>query len=100
MPSPKIALLGVVLESNRSSPVATRENFESFYVFEGDALLADARSASPTQVLNMYRSYSGGGSAAGGAGSTAAAGGGVATMAGSAVVKRFPITNERSFSSV
>ena len=40
---PKIALLGVILESNRLSPVATRADFESFYVLEGDQLLGAAR---------------------------------------------------------
>ncbi|MGI9475940.1 MAG: M81 family metallopeptidase [Hyphomicrobiaceae bacterium] len=46
---PKIALLGVILESNRLSPVATRDDFESLYVVEGDALLAAARE--PRSVI-------------------------------------------------
>ena len=41
--SPKIALLGVILESNRLSPIATRADFESFYVLEGADMLAAAR---------------------------------------------------------
>ena len=40
---PKIALLGVILESNRLSPVATRADFESLYVVEGSDLLGAAR---------------------------------------------------------
>lgn len=47
MVSPKIALLGVILESNRSASVATHEDFESLYIREGDELLADARSPHP-----------------------------------------------------
>lgn len=42
--SPKIAVLGVILESNRASPIATRSDFESFYVLEGAALLEAARA--------------------------------------------------------
>lgn len=42
--TPKIAILGVILESNRSSPVATRQDFESFYVLETAALLEAARA--------------------------------------------------------
>ena len=43
MKSPRIAILGVILESNRQSPVATRADFESHYILEGDALLSAAR---------------------------------------------------------
>lgn len=49
IPNPKIALLGVILESNRLSPVATRADFESLYVLEGDDLLAAARQ--PQSVI-------------------------------------------------
>ncbi len=42
--SPRIAILGVILESNRQSPVATRADFESHYVLEGEELLAAARA--------------------------------------------------------
>lgn len=45
MTRPRIAILGVILESNRQSPVATRADFESHYVLEGEALLSAARSA-------------------------------------------------------
>ena len=49
MAPPRIALLGVILESNRQSPVATRADFDSHYVLEGEALLAAARA--PRSVL-------------------------------------------------
>ncbi len=44
MSNPRIALLGVILESNRQSPVATLADFESHYVLEGQALLDAARA--------------------------------------------------------
>ena len=44
MSGPRVALLGVILESNRQSAVATREDFESFYCLEGDDLLSAARA--------------------------------------------------------
>ncbi|MBU2533375.1 MAG: M81 family metallopeptidase [Alphaproteobacteria bacterium] len=47
--NPRIAILGVILESNRSSPVATRADFESHYVLEGAALLSAARE--PNSVI-------------------------------------------------
>ncbi len=43
MAAPKIALLGVILESNRLSPVANRSDFEGFYIRQGAELLAAAR---------------------------------------------------------
>lgn len=43
-------MLGVILESNRIAPVATREDFESFYVLSGDALLDEARSEHPVMA--------------------------------------------------
>ncbi len=49
MAAPRIALLGVILESNRASPVATHNDFESHYICEGDALLAEARA--PSSVI-------------------------------------------------
>ena len=44
MPGPRVAILGVILESNRQSAVATKEDFESYYVLEGDAIVDAARS--------------------------------------------------------
>ncbi len=49
MTGPRIAILGVILESNRQSPVATRADFESHYVLEGKALLTAARA--PNSVI-------------------------------------------------
>lgn len=47
MLEPKIALLGVILESNRASPVARRADFESHYILKGSALLDAARAPNP-----------------------------------------------------
>ncbi len=44
MPGPRVAILGVILESNRQSAVATKEEFESYYVLEGDAIVEAARA--------------------------------------------------------
>ena len=44
MPGPRVAILGVILESNRQSAVATKAEFESFYVLEGDAIIDAARA--------------------------------------------------------
>ena len=44
MRPPRIAILGVILESNRQSPVASRADFESHYIVEGEDLLSAARA--------------------------------------------------------
>ena len=44
MNSPRIAILGVILESNRQAEVATRADFEGHYILEGEGLLAAARA--------------------------------------------------------
>ncbi|MEM9782934.1 MAG: M81 family metallopeptidase [Pseudomonadota bacterium] len=44
---PRIALLGMILESNRFAAPATRADFDSLTWAEGDALLAEARGPSP-----------------------------------------------------
>jgi microcystin degradation protein MlrC len=49
MSGPRIGLCGVILESNRSSPVATREDFESLYVLEGEPIVEAARA--PRSVI-------------------------------------------------
>jgi microcystin degradation protein MlrC len=49
MSAPRIGLCGVILESNRSSPIATREEFESLYILEGDAIVDAARA--PQSVI-------------------------------------------------
>lgn len=46
MPSPRIALLGLSLESNRFSPTATEADFLGRYWFEGDEMLAAGRASS------------------------------------------------------
>lgn len=46
---PRIGICGVILESNREAPVATREDFESLYILEGAPLLAAART--PDSVI-------------------------------------------------
>ncbi|MDH3660886.1 MAG: M81 family metallopeptidase [Alphaproteobacteria bacterium] len=46
MPSPRIALLGLSLESNRFSPTATEADFLGRYWFEGDDMLAAGRAPS------------------------------------------------------
>lgn len=49
MVPPRVALLGMILESNRMSAPAMRADFESLTWLEGEALLAEARR--PTPVL-------------------------------------------------
>ena len=49
MSAPRIGLCGVILESNRSSPIATREEFESLYILEGAAIVDAARA--PQSVI-------------------------------------------------
>ena len=44
MADPRIALLGIILESNAFAPVATEADFRRHYYREGQALLDDARS--------------------------------------------------------
>ncbi|MEM1298607.1 MAG: M81 family metallopeptidase [Pseudomonadota bacterium] len=47
MTAPRVALMGMILESNRHSPPATRADFESLTWLSGDALLAEARKPAP-----------------------------------------------------
>ena len=47
MSTPRVAILGVILESNRLSPTATAEDFASFYELEADAIMAEARAEAP-----------------------------------------------------
>lgn len=44
MTGPRVAIVGVILESNREAPVATRADFESLYILEGDDIVAQARA--------------------------------------------------------
>ncbi|MEL7347892.1 MAG: microcystinase MlrC family protease, partial [Pseudomonadota bacterium] len=45
--APRIALLGMILESNRFAAPATRADFESLTWLEGAALMAEARAPRP-----------------------------------------------------
>jgi len=47
MMTPRVALLGMILESNRFAKPATRNDFESLTWLEGDALLEEARADAP-----------------------------------------------------
>src|SRR6478752_4645403 len=47
MSNPRVAILGVWLESNRQAPVATFDDFRSYYHLEGAAILDAARAANP-----------------------------------------------------
>ncbi len=51
MNKPRVAILGVILESNRISPVAGEEDFRSFYWLEGADILTDARAEHPTIAM-------------------------------------------------
>ena len=45
--APRVAILGVWLESNRQAPVALERDFTSYYCLEGAAILDAARAANP-----------------------------------------------------
>jgi microcystin degradation protein MlrC len=47
MKSPRIAILGFAIESNRFAPVSTRTDFVSRAYLQDAALLADAKSDAP-----------------------------------------------------
>ncbi len=47
MDTPKVALLGMILESNRFARPATEDDFRSLTGLEGDSLLEEARSPTP-----------------------------------------------------
>ena len=53
MTAPRIALLGFSIECNKWSPPATRADFEQRTWLEGEAILADARSAAPAALGEM-----------------------------------------------
>src|SRR5919202_1318263 len=50
---PRIALLGFSIECNRFAPPATQRDFETRCWLEGDAIVADARSAAPKALGEM-----------------------------------------------
>lgn len=47
MHKPRVAIIGVWLESNRQAPVAKEADFKSFYQLEGEAILEAARAKHP-----------------------------------------------------
>jgi len=47
MTSPRVALMGMILESNRYARVATQADFDSLTWMQGDDLLAEARAETP-----------------------------------------------------
>ena len=46
MQGPRVAIVGVWLESNRQAPVAMQHDFSSYYCLEGAAILDAARAES------------------------------------------------------
>jgi len=48
MKTPRVALLGMILESNRFAKPATRADFDSLTWLEGGALMEEARGAAPS----------------------------------------------------
>ena len=44
---PRVAIIGVWLESNRQAPVAKEADFKSFYQLEGEEILQVARAKNP-----------------------------------------------------
>jgi microcystin degradation protein MlrC len=51
--SPRIALLGFSIESNRFAPVATEDDFRARCWLEGEAIITDARSAASAALGEM-----------------------------------------------
>jgi microcystin degradation protein MlrC len=49
-PPPRVALLGFSIECNKFAPPATKAHFLARTYLEGDAILDDARSATPTML--------------------------------------------------
>ena len=53
MPGPRVALLGLILESNRFAKPAGYADFQSNYWLEGDAILENARAPVPKLAPEM-----------------------------------------------
>jgi len=51
MPNPRVAILGLSLESNRWSRPAGEKDFTSVCWLEGDVILAQARAAAPAMPM-------------------------------------------------
>ncbi len=45
--SPRVAIAGIILESNRFAPVADQDEFEALYILRGQAILTDAACPAP-----------------------------------------------------
>lgn len=50
MSAPRVAIVGVALESNRIAPIATAAHFAETFLFRGEAILSDARAPHPRQM--------------------------------------------------
>src|SRR5437588_8875604 len=48
--NPRIALLGFSIECNKFAPPATKAHFQTRTYLEGDAIIAEARAATPTML--------------------------------------------------
>ena len=59
MKTPRVALLGMILESNRFAKPATRADFDSLTWLEGDALMAEARKPAPVLATEFAAFVSG-----------------------------------------
>ena len=51
--APRVALGGIILESNAFAPIATEDDFRSRYYFEGDAILEEASKKHSVMPLEM-----------------------------------------------
>ena len=53
MPGPRIALTGIMLESNAFSPTATEADFRNLYYLEGESILAEAAADASPMAMEM-----------------------------------------------
>ena len=53
MPTPRVAILGIHLESNAFAPVTTEEDFRKSCWFEGPAMLAEAAQPAPAMPAEI-----------------------------------------------
>ena len=53
MKTPRVALVGLKLESNRFSRPAEMDDFLSLNLLEGKALMEEARNPTPTLARNL-----------------------------------------------
>ena len=50
---PRIAILGIHLESNAFAPVTTEADFRASCYYEGEAMLEEAAKPAPASALNF-----------------------------------------------